>query len=100
MKHKLVRYRVKPEAVAENRRLVEQVLDSLVTQSPEGISYMVVELDDGSFVHFKTDVGDGDFEMGDLPAFQAFRRDIAERCDEPPRASNAKIVGRYRMRFA
>jgi hypothetical protein len=99
MKHKLVRYRVKPEAAAENRRLVEAVLDALMVQAPERVSYMVVELEDGSFVHLKTDFGDEDFEMGDLPAFQAFRRDIAERCEEPPRASDARIVGHYRMRF-
>jgi len=29
MKHKLVRYRVKPEAAAENVRLVEAVFDAL-----------------------------------------------------------------------
>ena len=100
MKHTLVRYRVKPEAAAENRRLVEAVLDALMSQSPDGVSYVVVELGDGSFVHLKTHFGDEVFEMGGLPAFQAFRRDIAERCDEPPLASDVNIVGRYRMRFA
>jgi hypothetical protein len=97
MKHKLVRYKVKPEAAAENRRLVEAVFDALQAQSPEDISYMVIELGDGSFVHFKTDFAEESFEMGGLPAFQAFRRGIAERCDEPPQASDARIVGRYRI---
>jgi hypothetical protein len=95
MKHKLVRYRVKPEAVAENRRLVEAVFEALQAQSPEDFSYLVIELGDGSFVHLVTDSGDGAFELGDLSAVQAFRRGIAERCDEQPQVSDASIIGRY-----
>jgi len=61
---------------------------------------MVLELEDGSFVHLKTDFREGAIDLGKLPAFQVFRRGIAERCGERPRASDANIVGRYRMRFA
>src|SRR4029450_7708443 len=73
MKHKLVRYKVKPEAVAENRHLVEAVFEALQARAPEDVSYMVIELGDGSFVHLKTDLTEGAFELGELPAFQAFR---------------------------
>jgi len=95
MKHKLVRYKVKPDAVAENRRLVEAVFEALQAQSPEDFAYMVVELDDGTFAHFVAEADSGAFELGDLPAVQEFRRDIAERCDEQPQARDAQIVGRY-----
>jgi hypothetical protein len=95
MKHKLVRYKVKPEAAAENRRLIEAVFDALKARSPKDFGYMVVELGDGSFIHLVTDLGDAAFELGGLPEVQAFRRGIAVRCDEPPQASDAQIVGLY-----
>ena len=40
---------------------------------------MVLELEDGSFVHLKTDFREGAIDLGKLPAFQVFRRGIAER---------------------
>jgi len=55
MKHRLVLYKVKPEAVAENRRLIEAVFKELPARAPEGLSYMVIELEDGNFVHLKSD---------------------------------------------
>jgi hypothetical protein len=48
MKHKLVRYKAKPEAVAENRRLIDAVFEALHAKAPEGVSYMVIELGDGT----------------------------------------------------
>ena len=99
MKHMLVRYKAKPEAVAENRRLIEGVFEALHARAPKDISYMVLELDDGSFVHLKSDAAEGAFELGELPAFQAFRRGIGERCEEPPQSREAKLVGSYRMAF-
>ena len=73
MKHKLVRYKAKPDAVAENRRLIEAVFEALHARAPEDVSYMVIELDDGSFVHLKSDAAEGAFELGELPAFQALQ---------------------------
>jgi RNA polymerase sigma-70 factor, ECF subfamily len=95
MKHKLVRYKVKPEAAAENRRLIETVFGALQARSPEDISYMVLELEDGSFVHLKTDFREGAFDLGELPAFQAFSSGIASaatsRRKPAPRASSDAI---------
>jgi len=95
MKHKLVRYKVKPEAAAENRRLVEAVFEALQAESPKDFGYTVIELGDGSLVHLVTDFGDEAFKLGALPSVQAFRRGIAERCDEQPQSSDASIVGHY-----
>ena len=64
MQHRLVRCKEKPEAVAENRRLFE----ALRARAPEDVSYMVIELGDGSFVHLKSDSAEGAFELGELPA--------------------------------
>ena len=72
------------------------MFEALRATAPEDVSYMVIELGDGSFLHLKTDLTDVAFEMSDLPAFRAFRDSIAERYEEPPRSSEAKIVGRYR----
>jgi len=100
MKHKLVRYKVKPEALAEHRRLIKGVFGALLDQSPEDVGYMVIETGCGGFVHLKTDFGDETFELGELPAFQAFGKGIIERCIEPPQSSEATIIGRYTAKAA
>jgi hypothetical protein len=56
---------------------------------------MAVELEDGSFVHLKSDAVEGAFDLSELPAFQAFTSGIRERCVEQPQLSEARIVGRY-----
>jgi hypothetical protein len=95
MKQMFVRYKAKPKAVAENRRLVEAVFEELRAKAPEDVSYMVIELGDGSFVHLKSDAAEGAFELVELRAFQAFRRGIGERCEEPPQSHEARLIGSY-----
>jgi hypothetical protein len=99
MKHLLVRYKVKPEALAEHRRLIEAVFEALQARGPEDVSYMVIELGDGSFFHLKTDLAEGAFDITELPAFQAFGRGIGERAEERPRSAEARLVGSYRVAF-
>jgi hypothetical protein len=50
-----------------------------------------------TFIHvvIEHDVDDPD-SLKAVPAFQAFVSTIAERCDAPPVASGATIVGGYR----
>jgi hypothetical protein len=94
----VVRYQSKPERAAENQRLIEAVFADLEHHQPEGFTYKVFRLDDGvSFIHvvIEHDVGDPD-SLQDVPAFQRFVADIADRCDVPPVASGATIVGGYR----
>ena len=99
MKHKLVRYKVKPEAVAENRRLTEGVFKALQATAPDDVSDMVLELEDGSFVHLKSDGTAGAFELSELAAFQSFTRGIGGRVEEPPQSREARLVGGYRIAF-
>src|SRR6478609_8867723 len=94
----VVRYQAKPERADENQKLIEAVFADLDRREPEGITYKAFRLDDGvGFVHvvIEHDVDEPD-SLQDVPAFQTFVADIADRCDEPPRASGATVVGSYR----
>ena len=98
MKTIVVRYQATPERADENQRLIEAVFAQLNDREPEGFTYKVFRLDDGvSFIHV---VIEHDVEergsLQDLPAFQAFVGDIADRCDIAPVAMGATIVGGFR----
>ena len=52
MRHVMVRYKVKPDRVAENEELVRAVYEELAGTEPAGLRYATFRLDDGvSFVH-------------------------------------------------
>ncbi|MGZ5393186.1 MAG: hypothetical protein ACXWD3_15465 [Mycobacterium sp.] len=98
MKATVVRYQAKPHRADENQQLIEAVFAELEARQPEGFTYKVFRLEDGvSFVHLviEHDVNDPD-SLQAVPAFQAFVADIADRCDIPPVAMGATIVGGYR----
>ena len=95
----VVRYRTKPERADENQALVEKVYAELDEQHPDGFRYATFRLDDGvTFVHVATvDTPDGHNPLADLPAFAAFQREVGDRCDEPPVAMPATVVGSYQL---
>ena len=98
MKATVVRYQAKPDRADDNQQLIEAVFAELEERQPEGFTYKVFRLEDGvSFVHvvIEHDVNDPD-SLQAVPAFQAFVADIADRCDIPPVAMGATIVGGYR----
>ena len=83
MKTVVVRYQVKPERAAENQRLIEAVFADLEEHEPRGFTYKVFRLEDTvSLIHvmIEHDVTDPD-SLQDVPAFQVFVTDIADRCD-------------------
>jgi hypothetical protein len=91
----VVRYRTRPDSADENQRLIEAVFAQLAERQSEGFTYKVFRLEDGvSFVHIviEHDVQQPD-SLQDLPAFQAFVADIADRCEVPPAAAGATVVG-------
>lgn len=96
MKQVLVRYKTKPEATAENERLIKAVFEELQAESPQGLRYVALKLADGSFVHF-AETGEAGNPLLEAAAFQAFQSDIKNRCIEPPQPNDATIVGNYRM---
>jgi hypothetical protein len=98
MKATVVRYQAKPERADENQNLIEGLFAELEARQPEGFTYKVFRLEDGvSFIHvvIDHDVDEPD-SLQAVPAFQAFVADIADRCDIPPVAMGATIVGGYR----
>jgi len=96
MKRTLIRYKTKPDATGQNRSLIEAVFQELKQTAPDGVRYIALMLEDGSFVHFVETEGEASV-LQQLSAFQAFQSGIRERCAEPPQATQAVIVGNYRM---
>ena len=91
----VVRYKTKPEFADENAALVEKVYVELNATQPPGFHYATFRLADGvTFVHVATREGD-DNPLASSAAFAEFQSGIAERCAEPPVASDATVVGSY-----
>jgi hypothetical protein len=94
MRRVMVRYRVKPEAAAENEALVRAVFEEIAAAEPEGLRYECFVLDDGvTFVHIAQQTGE--VAPPDFPAFRAFQAGHAERVVEPPVVSELRAVGVY-----
>jgi len=82
----------------ENQQLIDALFAELDQGELDGFTYKVFRLEDGvSFIHvaIEHDVEDPD-SLQAVPAFQAFVAGIAERCDVPPVATGATVVGGYR----
>jgi hypothetical protein len=93
----IVRYTTRPEAADENQHLIEQVYAELASTNPGGLRYATFRLADGvSFVHIGVVEGDAN-PLDRTAAFAAFTRNIDERSLEPPRATQATLVGDYRF---
>ena len=98
VKRTLIRYKTKPERAQENARLIEKVFEELRAKSPQGVRYLALRLGDDSFVHFVTvESGNDAGPISKLEAFRSFQSGINERCIEPPQASEAVIIGHYRV---
>ena len=97
MKSIVVRYQAKPERADENQKLIEAVFADLAARKPVGFSYRVFRLEDGvTFVHVVDEHdGEGNDSLPDVPAFQAFVADIADRCEVAPVAMQGTVVGNY-----
>ena len=96
-RRRLVRYKVKPERVAENETLVRSVFESLHTDPLAGLRYASFKLEDGvSFVHLVEFASDAVNEaFVGRPAFKAFVAGIRDRCDEPPLNHGLQEIGAY-----
>jgi len=94
MKWTVVRYRAKIEEADHNQRLSEAVFGELQERKPAGLSYMVLRLADGTFVHIAS-VADGAGPLSGLETFRAFRNGVEDRCTEAPQVAEATLVGSY-----
>ena len=93
----VVRYRVRPEAVAEHVRLIKAVFEQLHAEQPDNVEYKVLCLADGvSFVHVSSaSTPDGSNPLPELAAFKEFGKDSAARVTTPPVPAPADIIGSY-----
>lgn len=96
MKETLINYMVKTEKVAENIQLIKEVLKQLKESQLKGIKYASYQMGDNLFVHiaqFENEAAHHAFT--NLPAFQAFRRNINDRIIEKPITNEIAEIGRY-----
>ena len=99
MKRVMVRYKVKPDRVAENERSIASVFEQLNREQPAGLRYASLKLDDGvSFMHIvEVDAPDGSNPLHALPAFNAFTTSVRDRCEELPVSVELQVVGAYHL---
>src|SRR5262245_14174996 len=95
----MVRYKVKPEHVAENERDIKRVFEQLVAERPEGVRYVSFKLADGvSFMHIVShEAVDNRSPLSELQAFKVFTAAVERRCEERPVATNLTEVGSYHV---
>jgi hypothetical protein len=93
----VVTYQIRPEAMDEHVRLIEDVFAQLHAQQPTNVEYKVVRLADGvSFVHVSTaQTEDGANPLTGMASFVEFGRDIASRVATAPKPTAADLVGSY-----
>lgn len=96
MRQVVVRYKTQPDKAQENVRLIEDVFRELNAAAPNGVRYLALRLDDDTFVHVYA-AEDGAQPISTLNAFKLFQGNIGDRCVEQPQASDAVVVGTYRM---
>ena len=97
-KRLVTRYRsATAEAADENQRRIEVVFAELQRTQPDSVSYIVLRLDDDSFVHvsFHAHGDDEQNPIASTPAFARFQDGHAERRDGPVDQHRATLVGAY-----
>ncbi|RRH97221.1 hypothetical protein EH240_21540 [Mesorhizobium tamadayense] len=72
------------------------MFEALDQTKPQSVRYLVLELEDGEFVHLVGYDKDSSALTG-LEAFKAFGADHAERRSTPLVRSSARIIGNYHM---
>ena len=97
-KRLVTRYGTKSAATAdENQRRVEAVFEELAATEPGNVSYIVLRLADGSFVHisFHDHADDEANPIASTEAFARFQSDHAERRAGAVDQQTATLVGAY-----
>ncbi len=85
------------ESADENQRRVEGVFDALRAEAPGNVSYIVLRLADGSFVHVSFH-NHGESEVNPIAstaAFAHFQDGHAERREGGVDQQTAELVGAY-----
>jgi hypothetical protein len=94
---KVVRYTTKPEDADENEGLIRKVFAELAENDPGGIRYAAFRLEDGvSFVHVAIVAAEQN-PLASSAAFGQFQSGLGERLAQGPVATDATVVGSYRL---
>ncbi len=85
------------EAADENQRRVEAVFEELAVNAPDNVSYLVLRLADGSFVHvsFHNHGDDAVNPIASTAAFAHFQQDHEARREGGVDQQTATLVGAY-----
>jgi len=97
-KRLVTRYATKSaDAADENERRVAAVFQELEANRPDNVSYLVLRLADGSFVHVSFhDHGDDEVNpISSTAAFAHFQQDHGERREGDVSQQTATLVGAY-----
>jgi predicted SnoaL-like aldol condensation-catalyzing enzyme len=88
---------VSTEAADENQRRVEEVFAELAQSQPDDVSYLVLRLADGSFVHvsFHDHADDEVNPIASTPAFARFQEGHEQRRLGGVEQQTAELVGAY-----
>lgn len=96
MRNVMIRYKVKPDHLARHLELLRDVYEELESVQPDGLRYATFQLEDE--VSFVDLVAGPDLPrpLPELQAFQRYRADLDERCDEPPEMTDLHQVHSFR----
>jgi predicted SnoaL-like aldol condensation-catalyzing enzyme len=97
-KRLVTRYATKStDAADENQRRVEAVFEQLLTAQPDNVSYIVLRLADGSFVHvsFHDHGDDVENPIASSSAFAHFQEGHGDRRQGDVDQQTATLVGAY-----
>jgi len=101
-KRLVTRYATKsPAAADENQRRIEGVFAELAASKPDNVSYLVLRLEDGSFVHVSFhDHGDDEVNpITSTASFAHFQDRHADRREGDIDQQKASLVGAYITRI-
>jgi quinol monooxygenase YgiN len=86
MERVMVTYKVKPDRVQENEKLVTAVYEELRQNNDRDIHYATFRLEDGqTFVHIAAFASDDKRPiLTESASFKAFQQNLGERCEVPP----------------
>jgi hypothetical protein len=93
----LVRYTTKPGRADENEALSRRVFDELHDAKIPGLAYALLR-DGNEFTHvFLNLEADDATTLTELPAFTAFQKEIADRCEVQPQVTRvaSNLVASY-----
>jgi hypothetical protein len=92
----MIRYRLRPDQLQPDRRLLDAVYDELAATRPQDVRYATFVLEDGvSFIALAEGGGAGRFSQ--IESFRAYRQGLDDRCSDPPVVTELHDVRSYRF---